>query len=97
MSIRLMSMVWEIQLAASQKSVLLVLADHARDDGSKCYPTVGLISWKTEINERTVQRILHDLKNLGIIEAKQHEDGGRGYATEYQIHLDKAVLKTPLK
>jgi DNA-binding MarR family transcriptional regulator len=93
-SIRLISGVWTIELHGSDLLVLLVLADHARDDGTSCYPSVSRIAWMTSLSVRTVQYALRRLQKAGLIErvatAKRHRP------TEYAIHLEKGKRKTPL-
>ncbi len=68
MSIKLMSMSFDVQgVTPSQKSVLVALADHARDDGYSCYPSQGRIAHKTSLGKRTVGRALAELDTLGLI------------------------------
>lgn len=94
-SIKLMVQVWELDLSHQQQSVLLALADHADDEGRRCFPSVGRVSWKTGYSIRTVQRTLGELKRAGLIDPVAHEHGGRGYAAEYAIHVRKGVKKSP--
>ena len=100
MSIKVMAEVWSLALSHSEQSVLLVMADHADDDGARCYPSVALIAWKTGYKERQVQRAMKSLRDAGIMTPVSHTKGGstrdgRGYATEYVIDLGKGVKKTP--
>ncbi len=97
MSIRLMAQVWEYQFSHSEQSVMLALADHAHDDGTNVRPSIAYISWKTDYSERQAQRILRDLQTKGILRVVRHEHGGRGFATEYDIHLEKGVKKSPFR
>lgn len=90
MSIRVMAAVWESDLPSGEKFVLLALADHARDDGSKVYPAIKTISRKTGFSRRTVQRHIHCLESKGILSAVR-KDVGR--TIEYFIRGDKL---TPL-
>lgn len=65
------AMTWAMQEApvedAGPAHVLLVLADHANDDGTGAFPSVDTIAWKTRMGERTVQRHLRALEKQGLI------------------------------
>jgi hypothetical protein len=95
MSIKLMSQVWTLELEHGQQIVLLAMADHADDDGARCYPSVSYLAWKTNYSERQVQRIMAQLQEDQIIKPIAHEQGGRGMATEYHIIIEKGVTKSP--
>jgi hypothetical protein len=95
MSVKLMALVWEYQFTRPEQSVMLALADHAQDDGSNVYPSVARIAWKTDYSERQVQRIMRDLEAKDILVAVKNIGGGRGHATEYCIHIEKGVKKSP--
>ncbi len=90
-----MGEVYELDLTRGQQSVLLAMAEHADDDGGRCFPSVEYLTWKTGYRERQVQRIRRDLEELGLIVPVAHQRGGRGHATEYRIDLSKGVKKTP--
>lgn len=95
MSAKLSGAVWELALPPTQLLVMLALADHAHDDGSKCYPGVRYLAWKTGRSERQVQRALRELEAAGLIAPVAYAAGGRGHATEYHIHIEKGVKKSP--
>lgn len=95
MSVLLMSKVWALDLDHSQQSLLLALADHAKDDGSDCFPGVGYLAWKTGYSERQVQRILRELESNHLIKPLAHGTGGRHLRTEYQLLLENGVKKSP--
>lgn len=88
MSISLMSEVWEADLPRDQKIVLLAMADHANDDGTKVFPGVERLAKKCGYSERSIRRKIADLKNRGALEAVAYEEGGRGHATEFKIHAE---------
>ena len=54
MSIRLMSEVWGTKLPTVEKMVLLVIADHANDEGTEAWPPQATIATKATISVRTV-------------------------------------------
>lgn len=53
--------------SASQKAVLLYLAQFAHEDGSCTWPSVPRIMAATELGERTVRRALTSLQARGVI------------------------------
>jgi len=67
MSIRLMSEVWRTDLATIEKMVLLVIADHASDDGTEAWPSQATIAAKASISIRTVQRAVNSLVENGYL------------------------------
>jgi Helix-turn-helix domain len=93
MSIALMSEVWKCVLTRTKQAVLLVMADHAHDDGSKCFPSVGLIVWKTGLKERSVQYAIHSFVSRGILVKVTTKRPGQYQPNEYSIHLDKVARK----
>lgn len=98
MSITLMSRVWECDLPANLTLVLLAMADIARDDGSRCYPSIGFLAWKCGYSRRQLQNIIKELRALAILLVVNHDQGGRGpdgrgYSTEYLIRLADVPLK----
>lgn len=97
MSIALMSRVWTLNLPHDQQSILMALADHAHDDGSKCFPGVDYLAWKTGYGRRSVQRILRSIEMAGIARPVAYLLGGRGHAREYILDLEKGVIKSPFR
>lgn len=67
--------------------VLLVLADYARDDGTRCYPCVKTVMYKTGLTRRPVQEILKKLRAAGVL-VVERQGRGRGRSTVYRIDLD---------
>jgi hypothetical protein len=82
MSIRLMSIVWALELPPTEKIVLLALADQASDEGRQCWPSVGRVARRCGLAERTVRHA------LAALEAKRHltRDHREGASTDYRIH-----------
>lgn len=91
MSVKMMGQVWECQFTKAEQSVMLAMADHAKDDGTDCYPSIERIAWKTDYSTRQVQRVIKDLSERGILILIRK--GGRGRAAEYRIDLGKANIK----
>lgn len=93
MSVRVMGMVWDLDLPHNEQLVLLALADHADHTGGSVYPSVALIAWKCGYKERQVQTIMSRLRERGILVPVAYEQGGRGHATLYRIDLSNAPRK----
>lgn len=89
-----MSAVWELDLPQNLKLVLLALADHSDDRGS-CFPSVARLAWKSGYSVRQMQAVLKALRDRGILEAVGSSVGGRGHATQYQIHPEKGAKLAP--
>ncbi|MBE9064270.1 helix-turn-helix domain-containing protein [cf. Phormidesmis sp. LEGE 11477] len=67
MSIRQMLKVWEHEFSHPHQAILLALADHAHEDGTGIRPSIGRIAWKTGYSARSVQNIMSQLRELGIL------------------------------
>ena len=80
-----MGEIFELNIPAPEKLVLLAMADHARDDGTGCYPSVETLGRKTSQSRRGVQRIMRRLEQDGWI-APSKLSKGRS-TTEYKITL----------
>jgi hypothetical protein len=85
MSVRMMAAVFGLEISASEKLVLLAMADHARDDGTGCYPSVETLARKTSQTRRGVQKIMRKLENSRLIEPSNVSRGRN--TTEYRITL----------
>ena len=67
MSIRQILQVWEHEFSHPHQAVLLALADHAHEDGTGIRASISRIAWKTGYSERSVQNIMSQLRELGIL------------------------------
>jgi hypothetical protein len=69
MSVRVMSWVFDHSAVEHRGDllVLLVLADHAHDDGSSSFPSVSTIARKARLSRRGVYDSLKRLKGAGAI------------------------------
>lgn len=87
--------VYEYEFKHGEQAVLLAMADHAQDDGSDCYPSIGRVAWKIGYGERQIKRIIKDLRRRKILvevaPPRQHRP------TEYRIDLSAATPKSPFK
>ena len=97
MSVRQSELAWELDLSSNIKFILLELADHADPDGRHVFPSQQFIARRTGYSVRQIRRILHELEGLGLIEPVAHRKGGRGMATEYDLHLDPSTNEKAVK
>jgi hypothetical protein len=67
MSVKIMGLVWELDIPSSEKLVLLAYADHAEHDGTGIYPAIALVARKTGYSQREVQRLTRRLENKGLL------------------------------
>lgn len=87
MSIRLMTMVWDVRWPTQNHLlVMLKLADHANDEGSKVWPAVATIAEQAQCSERTVQNVLKALRDCGLINAVKA--GGGSMPTIYELNVN---------
>ena len=88
MSIRLMSIVWEINFPTqSQKLIALKLADFASDSGSSVFPSVNTIARHTGCDERTVQRVMRALRECGLISLEKEGGTGPRATNHWQLNI----------
>ena len=93
MSIRLMTVVWEIQFPTqAQKLIALKLADYASDTGNSVYPSNESLAKRTGCDERTVQRTLKCFRDCGILHLVR--EGGKGPRDTNEWQLDVRQLVT---
>lgn len=85
MSVKAMGLVWDTTCPAEingheykpgHKYVLLAYADHADHAGRNIYPAVATVARKTGYDERTVQRLTHEMETMGLLISDG--DGPRG-------------------
>lgn len=73
--------------------VLIVLADHAHDDGSNAYPSVATMAREARMSERAVQYALRKLEEAGeIVKTGVHPAGMTMYALTLQATLGAQIL-----
>lgn len=90
MSIYAMSRAWSLQnLTATEKLVLLKLADNANDDGL-CWPSQSTIARHTGVTRESVNRICRRLEEKGMIEIIQRKDGAVNLSNHYMLKITGA-------
>lgn len=61
-----------------RRLVLIVLADHAKDDGTCAWPSVGTIAGHARLSRRAVQDALRKLEANGSIRKRGESQSGTG-------------------
>lgn len=82
-----MSEVWRTDLPTVEKMVLLVIADHANDEGTQSYPSQATIASKASLSVRTVQRAVNTLCAQGYIRVRKHSGGSADCREDRRPHL----------
>lgn len=94
MSIRLMSEVWRTNLPTIEKMVLLVIADHANDEGTEAWPSQATIASKASISIRTVQRAVNNLVANKFLWMDKHAGGSVNCREDRRPHRYTINIKT---
>jgi hypothetical protein len=84
MSVKQMTLAWELPLALAPKMVLVALADNANDEGV-CWPLLRTICRKTSLCERAVRDCIRLLEECGCLTVEKRS--GRGNV--YTVHPDR--------
>ena len=92
MSIRIMAEVWRTELPTIEKMVLLVIADHASDDGTDAWPSQATIASKASISIRTVQRTVNTLVAKGYLWLQKGAGGSATCRDDRRPHRYTIVL-----
>lgn len=94
MSIRLMSEVWRTELPTVEKMVLLVIADHANDEGTEAWPSQATIATKASVSVRTVQRAVNALVAANYLTVAKHAGGSANCREDRRPHRYTIIIKT---
>lgn len=93
MSVKVMSAVWERDdLDASERLVMLSLADHADDEGV-CYPSIARLCKRTSIKERAVQSAIKRLCERGFLTIQR--GAGRNGTNLFIVNATPALNAPP--
>lgn len=74
---------------ASDKIVLVALADNAWEDGSNAWPSVRVLAGKSGFSERTVQRSLQRLVAAGYVSVQLEAQPKKSRPTTYRLDLSR--------
>lgn len=80
------------------KLVALILATHADPDGTNAYPGIARLTVQSSVSYSTVQRAMHQLRQLGAIEAMPRAGMKRHWRTRYRLtagELLAGIVPTP--
>lgn len=88
MSIRLMSVVWDIPWP-SQSALLIALklADYANDEGGSIHPRRDTLAKHAQTSLATVKRTLAAFREIGLLSVVEEGGMGRGNATKYALNV----------
>ncbi|WP_408913819.1 helix-turn-helix domain-containing protein [Brucella pseudogrignonensis] len=88
MSITVMSQIFKKQMGSSSRKMLAVrLADFADDDGRGIWPSVATLARETDLSERTVQRLLRNFVDEGLLVVVSAASGRPGEPTRYDFNM----------
>lgn len=68
--------------------LLVALADHGADDGTRVYPSVNYLAWKTGLSERFIRERMAGWRESGALEVVNGETGGRGVTVMYRLNIE---------
>lgn len=96
MSTIIMTACWPLQgMNASQKAVLISLADNANDEGV-CWPSIDYIAMRTCLSVRSVQGAIRYLQEAGILTISDRNGRSNVYTIKPENHkLDPRKSCTP--
>lgn len=81
-----MSMVFKrYPIGGGEMVLALALADHAKDDGTRVFPSIESLITKTRQSRRTVQYQLRRMEEAGWLILVNSGNGGRNQSREYRI------------
>lgn len=94
MSVLVAGLCYEVAFGCpKRKAIAVALADHASHDGTNVFPSIKLIAAKVEYSERTVQRTLRDLEQIGLLTVVSAGGAGPKDTREwaFNMHLLRAL------
>lgn len=89
-----MSEVWRTDLPTVEKMVLLVIADHANDEGTEAWPSQATIASKASVSIRTVQRAVNALVAAKYLTVAKHAGGSATCREDRRPHRYTMNIKT---
>jgi hypothetical protein len=94
MSVRVMTLVWEMDLPDSEKLVLLALADCANDEGH-CWPSMATLARKCSKSDRTVQLAVKMLCAKGHLTRREVPGKGCNYTVHPIVRITTPEATAP--
>lgn len=90
MSIKIMSIIFDLPLRPKHKLVMLCLSNYANDDGINVYPSLSTIQRKTSLSRPAVVTAIDDLKADEILSLESRGNVQR-QSNRYRINVVKLV------
>jgi hypothetical protein len=94
MSIRITSMVWDLELGRDEKLILLAYADCADHDGGSIFPAISTVAKKTGYSQRSVQRHTRSLEKKGYLISEGY-GAGRSKTNRWHIPIQDGAIRCP--
>ncbi|WP_424462959.1 helix-turn-helix domain-containing protein [Pseudoclavibacter helvolus] len=94
MSYKAVNWAWDLDIKATEKMILVALADMA-DEQFSCFPGQEKLARMTGNSERTVRRVVQSLEGMGLVErAHRRRPDGRKTSDRYylQVGTSPAIL-----
>ena len=92
MSVQMLSAAWaQDGLTSNQKLVLLGLANWCNSESQTAWPSIPVLAERCSLTPRSVQRILKQLRELGLISVEQRSNT----SSVYYFHLKERHDVTP--
>lgn len=90
MSTECTTIVWKRDFGSSNRKLVAArLADHADDEGRGIWPSVERTAAQTNTSQRTVQRILADFVDEGLLIVVDEGGRGRGSTRRYDFDMNR--------
>lgn len=83
---------WRTNLPTTEKMILLVIADHATDEGDNAWPSQQTIATRASCNVRTVQRTINELAAKGYLWVQKRGGGSANCRDDRRPHRYTIVL-----
>src|SRR5438876_10309136 len=96
MAIGVMHAVFNTKLPPKLKYLLLVLADFADEYGRNVFPSIALLAQRTSYSERSVQRLMEELRSRSILVVDPRQNHAYGKTTAYRIVLAGLTPPPPI-
>ena len=92
MSVEMLSAAWaQDGLSSNQKLVLLGLANWCNSQSQTAWPSISTLAKRCSLTTRSVQRIIKQLQELGLISVEQRNST----SNVYRFHLEGRQSVTP--
>ncbi|MGC1107110.1 MAG: hypothetical protein WA876_11275 [Candidatus Acidiferrales bacterium] len=87
--------VWHSGLPSLFKPLAACLADEGNDQGEGIYPSIAYLAWKLGTSERSVQRGMRGLREIGVICEMSKKKFGRIFLPVYSMDVSKLPYRKP--